>query len=42
MRAQVVCLTYLSLSFIFAVIYYSSIYVFSPLSFDTSARGSGF
>ena len=42
MRAQVACFTYLFLSFIFAVIYYSFIYVFSSLSFDTSAPGSGF
>ena len=30
------------LEFIFAVIYHFSIYVFSSLSFDTSAVGSGF
>ena len=42
MRAQVVCLTYLFLSFIFAVIYYSSFYVFNSPSFDTSVLGSGF
>ena len=30
------------LDFYFAVIYHSSIYVFSSLSFDTSAIGSGF
>ena len=39
MHAQVVCLTYLFLSFIFAVIYHSSVYVFSSLSFDTRDLG---
>ena len=42
MRAQVACFLYLFFSFIFAVIYHSFIYVFSSLSFDTTALGFGF